>query len=611
MNPMKKKRRLIQHLFPSYLVITLVSLFVVSGYALRFTRQFYLERTQMDLKIAGQLLEKQVIRRLSPPDEAAIDRLVKDAASDTVTRVTVILPDGRVVGDSEKMPADMVNHMDRREIRTAFQGGVGVSIRRSDTLGKDMMYVALPLMVDQRLVGVLRTSIPVTAINERLGAIRLRIGIGALLVALLASVVSWYVSKRITTPIERLRDGAQRFAAGDLFHRLPATATLEFSGLAEAMNQMAEQLQQRLDEITSQRKNTEAVLSSMREGVIATDLDQRVISINPTAARMFAVPMKTILGRSVLEIIRNHDFQELINRSLSTGEHLESDIVYYKSMEHILNIHCAPLLDPLQKRIGVLVVISDVTQLRRLENMRRDFAASVSHEIKTPLTAIKGFVETLCTGELDDREETRRFLNIIDKHVNRLAAIIDDLMQLSRIERDDEIHQIGLERCRIADVLNTAVGLCADGSGKKKIDVRLACDANLSGCFDATLLEQAAVNLLDNAIKYSPARSTVRIEALRVDGEIQIRFTDQGMGIAKKHLPRLFERFYRVDKSRSRRPGGTGLGLAIVKHIAQAHGGGVTVESELEKGSTFTLHLPVESAAGDGSRRCPPGKTDG
>ena len=222
------------------------------------------------------------------------------------------------------------------------------------------------------------------------------------------------------------------------FNRLAAPDTLEFSGLAASMNQMAEQLQQRLDEITSQRKKTEAVLDSMREGVIATDLDQHVISINPAAARMFDVPMELVGGRSVLEIIRNLDFQELINRSLSTGESIEADIVYHQNGERTFNVQCTPLLDALQKRLGGLVVLSDVTQLRRLENMRRDFAASVSHEIKTPLTAIKGFVETLCTGELEDREETRRFLTIIDKHVNRLATIIDDLMQLSRIERADE-----------------------------------------------------------------------------------------------------------------------------------------------------------------------------
>ncbi|MBC2744757.1 MAG: PAS domain-containing protein, partial [Desulfosarcina sp.] len=349
--------------------------------------------------------------------------------------------------------------------------------------------------------------------------------------------------------------------------------------------------------ITSQRNKTEAVLSSMREGVIATDMELRVISINQTAAKMFSVPMQTIHGRSVLGVLRNHEFQALIERSLSTGESLESDIIYHQNGEHTFNIHCTPLLDTLKKRMGGLVVISDVTQLRRLENMRRDFAASVSHEIKTPLTAIKGFVETLCTGDVDDREEARRFLTIIDKHVNRLTTIIDDLMQLSRIERDDEIQQIGSEICRIEEVLNTAIGLCHEGIEEKTITVALTCEADLSGRFDATLLEQAAVNLLDNAVKYSPENSTIHIEALTVDDEIQIRFRDQGIGIAKKHLPRLFERFYRVDKARSRKLGGTGLGLAIVKHIAQAHDGNITVESELERGSTFTLHLPDKKSA--------------
>ena len=591
---MKKKKHLLYILFPSYLLITLVSLLAVSWYALSFTRQFYLERTQADLEASGRLLQKQVVSLLSPLDEKAVDLLCKDAAGQTDTRVTVILPDGRVVGDSEEAPVNMDNHGTRDEIREAYRGKIGVSIRHSDTISQNMMYVALPLYTNEQLAGVLRMSLAATAIDDRIGAIRWRIAAGALMVALLASGVSWLVSRRITRPLEKMRGGARQFAEGNLLHRLPLSDIREFSGLAETMNQMAEQLQQRIDEINSQRSKTQAVLSSMREGVIATDLEQRVININPTAANMFGIPMASAHGRSILEIVRNHAFQELMDRCLATGESLESDIVHHQKGEQIFSVHCAPLLDAMQQRMGGLVVISDVTQLRRLENMRRDFAASVSHEIKTPLTAIKGFVETLCTGDVDDREETRRFLTIIDKHVNRLATIIDDLMQLSRIERDDEIQQIGLARCRIADVLNTAVGLCAEGAREKGIDVQLSCEPELNGCFDATLLEQAAVNLLDNAIKYSPKKSVIHIQAQTVIDEIQIRFTDQGMGIAKKHIPRLFERFYRVDKARSRQLGGTGLGLAIVKHIAQAHGGNVTVESEPGKGSTFTLHLPVK-----------------
>jgi two-component system phosphate regulon sensor histidine kinase PhoR len=589
---MKKKKRLIYKLFPSYLLITVVSLMAVSWYALSFTRQFFLDRTQVDLEMSGRLLEKQILPLLSPLNERAVDELCKQAAARTITRVTVILPDGRVVGDSEETPANMDNHGNREEIRDAFNGDVGMSIRYSDTISMNMMYVAFPLYAGNDLAGVLRTSLAVTAIDERLGAIRWRIATGALLVALLASGVSWFVSRRITQPLEKMRIGARRFADGDLLHRLALSDIREFSDLAETMNHMAEQLQQRMDEINSQRSKTEAVLSSMREGVIATDLDQRVISINQTAALMFGISMDTVFGRSVMEIIRNHEFQEFMNRSLDAGESVEADILYHQDGERILNVQCTPLLDSLQARMGGLVVISDVTQLRRLENMRRDFAASVSHEIKTPLTAIKGFVETLVTGKPEDREETRRFLSIIEKHVNRLSAIIDDLMQLSRIERDLEVQQIGMEICHIDEVLNTAVNLCTDRIREKQIDIRLSCEAGLSGRFDATLLEQAAVNLLDNAIKYSPEKSAITIEALKHDGEIQIRFKDQGMGIAKKHLPRLFERFYRVDKARSRKLGGTGLGLAIVKHIAQAHGGNITVESELEKGSTFCLHLP-------------------
>ncbi|WP_319523862.1 two-component system histidine kinase PnpS [uncultured Desulfosarcina sp.] len=591
---MKKKKHLIYQLFPSYLIITLLSLFAVSWYMVSFTRQFYLDRTQVDLRLNGRMLEKQTIRLIDPLNEAAIDRLCKDTAGHIATRITVILPDGRVVGDSEEMPAQMASHLDREEIRDAFQGREGVRIRHSDTLKMDMMYVALPLMANGKLVGVMRTSLPVTAIDERIGTLRTRIAIGVLLVALLASGISWYVSRRISRPIEHMRDGARRFAQGELHHRLPLPATYEFSGLAESLNQMAEQLQQRMEEITSQRKNTEAVLSSMREGVIATDLEQRVISMNSAAAAMFATSLETLQGRSILEVIRNHEFREIMDRSLTNGESIESDILHHSNgRERTLNVQCTPLVDERHARMGGLVVISDVTQLRRLENMRRDFAASVSHEIKTPLTAIKGFVETLNTGDLDDREETRRFLEIIDKHVNRLATIIEDLMQLSRIEQDDEFQQIGLEPARIKDVLKAAIGFCAESIQNKSVDVQLSCEEDLSGTIDATLLEQAAVNLLDNAVKYSPENSPVRIEALTADNEIQIRFTDQGMGIAKKHLPRLFERFYRVDKARSRKLGGTGLGLAIVKHIAQAHGGRITVESELGQGSTFTLHLPV------------------
>jgi two-component system phosphate regulon sensor histidine kinase PhoR len=242
-------------------------------------------------------------------------------------------------------------------------------------------------------------------------------------------------------------------------------------------------------------------------------------------------------------------------------------------------------------------VFSDVTQLRRLEDMRRDFVANVSHEIKTPLTAIKGFVETLHQNAVETPEEAQRFLGIIAKHVDRLNTIIEDLLMLSRIENEGERGDIMREKTRLRDIFQNAVQICRPQADEKRIRVEMEGDEGLAAMVDPVLLEQAAVNLLDNAIKYSDPEKTVRIRARRLDREIQVQVQDHGIGIEKKHLPRLFERFYRVDKARSRALGGTGLGLAIVKHIAQAHGGHVTVESRLGQGSLFTIHLPrhVES----------------
>jgi two-component system phosphate regulon sensor histidine kinase PhoR len=250
------------------------------------------------------------------------------------------------------------------------------------------------------------------------------------------------------------------------------------------------------------------------------------------------------------------------------------------------------LLDAAGERLGALLVINDVTQLRRLESMRSDFAANVSHEIKTPLTAIQGFVETLLHGSVESAEESRRFLQIIHKHVNRLNAIIEDLMKLAHLEQDASNVRLQMTAQPIKKIIATAIQVCREKADQKNITITVVISDTLTAVMDAELMEQAAVNLLDNAIKYSAAHSSITISAEQTKQGIQIAFQDQGAGIPKKHLPRLFERFYRVDKARSRKMGGTGLGLAIVKHIVQAHGGHIRVESIQGQGSTFTIHLP-------------------
>jgi two-component system phosphate regulon sensor histidine kinase PhoR len=400
------------------------------------------------------------------------------------------------------------------------------------------------------------------------------------------------VSRRISQPIEQMKKSAEHFAAGDLSHRLTPPQTEEMGGLADAMNQMAAQLNERIETIVRQRNQLQTILASMLEGVIAIDTEERIVSINQTAAELFENEPVNCQGKSIQEIIRSPALQQFIRAALSNKNPTEEDITVFQNEERVIDVKGSPILDVNEHQIGTLVVFHDVTQLRRLENMRRDFVANVSHEIKTPLTAIKGFVETLQQGNVEKKQEKERFLGIIQKHVDRLDAIIEDLLALSRIEQEDEKKKIKFESVKIADVFQAAIQLCRPKAEKQNIRIDLDCEKDTTAFFDPTLIEQAVVNLLDNAIKFSEPQSTIHVKSHRHEDEMIISVQDHGIGIAQKHLPRLFERFYRIDKARSRNMGGTGLGLAIVKHIAQAHGGHVSVDSKLGEGSRFSIHLP-------------------
>ena len=589
---MKKRKRLLWRLFPSYLVITLISLLAVSWYASEAMRQFFLDQTATDLKARAALLEKQISGLLSPLDAAAIDSICKEAGRLSSTRITVILPDGRVIGDSRETPGLMDNHANRPEISTALAGQAGQSQRFSNTLRQRMLYVAVPLKNQQGVLAVLRTALPATAVEAEVRSIQLKIVLGGCIIALLAAGISWEVSRRISQPIEQMTTSAQHFAAGDLSHRLTPPQTEEMGALADAMNQMAAQLNDRIETIIRQRNQLETVLASMLEGVIAIDTEERIVSINQAAAWLFENEPANCQGKSIQEIIRSPALQQFIRNALTTKNPSQEDITVFQNEERVIDIKGSPLWDANQNQIGTLVVFHDVTQLRRLENMRRDFVANVSHEIKTPLTAIKGFVETIQQGKVETVEEKERFLAIVQKHVDRVDTIVEDLLTLSKIEQEDESKKISFENVMLEDVFQSAIQICRPKAEEKNIRIDLECKKEISAAIDPTLIEQALVNLLDNALKYSEPESTILVKLQHENSEMVISVQDHGIGIAQKHLSRLFERFYRVDKARSREMGGTGLGLAIVKHIAQAHGGRVTVESRLGEGSRFRIHLP-------------------
>jgi len=588
------RKRLIWRLFPSYLLITLISLLAVTWYASRSWRQFYLAQTAGDLETRARLVETHLRGKLAaggPP----IDMLCKELGRLTITRLTVILPSGAVAGDTDEDPARMNNHGDRPEIQTAMKGGVGISTRFSFTLGHDMMYVAVPVREQDRVVGVVRAALPMAAMAQALRALYFRIGLGAAGIVLMMAILSLFISRRLTRPLEDLKRGARRFAQGDLDRKLPVPASEELGSLAEAMNNMAAQLEDRIRTLIRQGQEQEAILASMVEGVLALDKEDRLITINRAGARMLRVNPEAVQDLTIQEVVTNPELRWFINRLLSAQESIEGEVTLKTDgQQRVLQVHGTALRDAEGMVIGTLVVFHDITHLRRLETARRDFVANVSHELKTPITSIKGFVETLLAGALKEPENAEKFLRIIAQQTDRLHEIIDDLLSLSRIEQEAERHQISLTRGNIKEVLQAAGQVCEAKAAAKNMGIEVTCPDTLRTNFNAPLLEQALVNLLDNAIKFSPADSTVWVDAQPAGSEIVIRVKDQGCGIPPEHLDRIFERFYRVDAGRSRKVGGTGLGLAIVKHIAQAHRGRVTVESTPGQGSIFSLHLPAD-----------------
>ena len=587
------KRRLLWQLYLPYLIITILALVLFSWYASYSFRWFYYDEVAKDLKSRTQLAGRQILPVVSQKSFDEIDHLCKLLGQTAGIRLTIILPDGQVVGDSDQQPANMENHADRPEFRQAMNGQTGRSVRFSDTLGKNMMYIAVPLKEQEQAIAVVRGSLSVTAVDKALNDIYAKIIWGMVGAAVCAAAVTLVVSRKITKPIEQMKDAAKRFATGQLDHRVPVPESEELAELAGALNETADRLKRTIETITNQKNQLEAILSSMAEGVIAVDSDGRVVSINKKAAQLLEIDGVSATGHSIEETIRNVDIQRFMRYTLMSSAPTEEDITLSAEQPVSLRARGTYLTDHQDNKSGAVIVLSDMTRMQRLENIRRDFVANVSHELRTPITSIKGFVETLLDGAINEPEQAKRFLNIIAGHTDRLMAIIEDLLSLSRLEENGQTRMIAREHLKIRPVLESAVELSGPKAGDKKIKIEIDCDDDLEALINPTLLEQAVLNLVDNAIKYSPADSMIQISARKDDKEVTIAVKDSGCGIEKSHLSRIFERFYVVDKARTRKLGGTGLGLAIVKHIVNLHGGSVSVESSPGQGSTFTIHLPI------------------
>jgi len=479
---------------------------------------------------------------------------------------------------------------DDEPVTTARGGGVTSRSRYDSGSGRRSLEVALPIPSSPSSV-ILVTADAADA-DRQLAEWQRTLLLGCLAVTAAAAAILYALARQLARPVVGLRAAAARLASGDVSADPPATDVAEFADIAAALVRLREQLVERGLTIGRQDTQQEAVLGSMIEGVLAIDGRRCILGINRAAADLLDVEAEQAAGRPLQDVIRNPDLRRFALTAIDCREPVEDDLLLRGIRDRTIRLRGTALRDASGDG-GAVIVLNDVTEVQRLENVRRDFVANVSHELKTPVASIKGFVETLLDGALDDRNDARRFLGIVARQADRLAAIIEDLLALSRIEQSETSGKLPLDPQPLAGILVTASDDCRPRAVERSIRLEVDCPPDLIVTVNGPLLEQAVINLVDNAIKYSEAGKAVWLSADNDATGSTICVRDEGCGIAAEHLPRLFERFYRVDKARSRVLGGTGLGLSIVKHIVQAHAGTIVVESTPGVGTTFTIRLPT------------------
>ena len=510
-------------------------------------------------------------------------------------RATIISLDGKVLGDTDltrEQLAVVENHAHRPEVLGALKNGFGINKRFSNTIKRKMLYMALPFG-NEKIKGILRFSMPIRDIDLLEAKMRQIVAGTVIFVILLSLGLTSVVSLFVSRPLIEMSAIAQAMAKGDFSKKASFYTQDEIGELAMSLNSMSEEIKDKIEKINSERAKLDLVLLSMFEGVMVTDENEGIILMNPSLKKLFFVDFDPT-GKKPLEVIRNTSVQDMVDRILKKRYHLATEeIIIPMPEEKILKVNGVPIVRN-DKLEGAILVFHDITELRHLERIRQDFVANVSHELRTPISSIKGYAETLLEGALEDKKNVKEFIGIILQDSNRLATLINDLLDLSK--RESGKMKMTLLLLDPVSLIKRAVAIMDNQVKTKSIALKLDLPVGLPKIkADEARFSQVMINLLDNAIKYTPERGVVTISARVVNDALQIDVSDTGIGIEEKDLPRIFERFYRVDKARSRELGGTGLGLSIVKHIVQAHGGQAWVVSEFGKGSTFSFTIPILS----------------
>ncbi|MFC5451939.1 two-component system histidine kinase PnpS [Paenibacillus aestuarii] len=522
----------------------------------------------------------------------------KRIKASTDSRLTYVRADGRVLGDSDQSPEQMDNHLTRPEIVTAAANGVGYTTRYSDTLKENMLYAAIPVKKGEQITGYIRLAMSLEQVDRSILHLWYFLISGLAILFVIAGIVSYRIAKGITRPIEKMTRVAKQITNMNYESRVPAYSNDEVGQLGQAINRMSESLQQQMARIQENERRLQGVMENMISGIMMIDREERIVLLNPAGEDILGFSAQELLGKKYNEAKQQYEFTKLIQECIETREPISDEMIFYYPAEMILEINLIPIAHEDEEWSGVLVVLHDTTAVRRLERMRSEFVANVSHELKTPIAAVKGFAETLLAGALNDKDTAVSFLQIIFDESERLNRLIGDILELSKIE--SKRIPMHFSPIYMPEFLEKTVSVLRKEAEKKHIELSLYVDEDIYIEADEDRLRQILINLLSNGINYTQdgGKVKVRVEPLEMNGDgdyerLRIIVSDTGIGIPKKDLPRIFERFYRVDKARSRSSGGTGLGLSIVKHLVELHKGTIRVDSEVGVGTKFTIELPV------------------
>jgi two-component system phosphate regulon sensor histidine kinase PhoR len=551
----------------------------------RYTAEREHSLAQRELAQSLRLIVREVTS--APPPN--LQQWAEDTDRKLGSRVTVIDRAGVVLADSRHDPETMENHQARPEVRAALSGQTGSAVRRSATLDIDFLYYAAPVELPGNPGAVLRLAMPLEQVGASIAAVRLLILKASGFAALLAFALAYVIARNVTGRVRRMEAYATELVNADYSGTLSAEADDELGSVARSLRAMADHFRAMLARLAQESARREAILSGMVEGVLAVDHNLRITFYNEAFTRSIRARAQSSEGLSVLQVIRDPDLRRLLSGVIAGETAARERISPLHADGHIFEVQAAPLNE--QGVVGAIATFHDITELERLERVRKDFVANISHELRTPLAAIQGYAETLLDGALEDPANNRKFLEIIVAHTIRLTNLATDLLTLSEIEA--ERLQTPAEKLSAVELAQDALQMVESQARERHVQVFLGASEDVHILGHKARLERALANLLLNGINYNYPGGEVRVDVRRVDSTVRISVSDDGIGIAFTDISRIFERFYRVDKARSRQTGGTGLGLSIVRNTVERSGGSVTVESELGKGSVFTLTFPA------------------